>query len=62
MSAIEQAAMALSPEAKPDELGAVIGTNLKRLRTKRALSLEALTTSAATSSGASRSNAMPERD
>lgn len=42
MSAIEQAAVALSPEAKPDELGAVIGSNLKRLRTKRALSLEAL--------------------
>ena len=42
MSAIEQAAVALSPEAKQDELGAVIGSNLKRLRTKRGLSLEAL--------------------
>jgi transcriptional regulator with XRE-family HTH domain len=30
------------PEAKSEQLGAVIGTNLKRLRNKRALSLEAL--------------------
>jgi transcriptional regulator with XRE-family HTH domain len=42
MSLIEQAGAALSPEAKPEELSTVIGTNLKRLRTKRALSLEAL--------------------
>lgn len=42
MSVTEQAAVALGPEAKAEELGDVIGANLKRLRTKRGLSLEAL--------------------
>jgi transcriptional regulator with XRE-family HTH domain len=42
MSVTEQAALAVGPEAKAEELGDVIGANLKRLRTKRALSLEAL--------------------
>jgi transcriptional regulator with XRE-family HTH domain len=42
MSVSEQAALAIGPEAKAEELGDVIGANLKRLRTKRALSLEAL--------------------
>jgi transcriptional regulator with XRE-family HTH domain len=42
MSLIDQAAVALGPESKPEELSSVIGSNLKRLRTKRALSLEAL--------------------
>jgi len=42
MSLIDQASVALSPESKPEELSSVIGSNLKRLRTKRALSLEAL--------------------
>jgi transcriptional regulator with XRE-family HTH domain len=42
MNAIDGMAISLSPDAKPEELGGIIGTNLKRLRTKRALSLEAL--------------------
>jgi transcriptional regulator with XRE-family HTH domain len=42
MSLIDQTQAAVGPESTSDELGSVIGANLKRLRTKRALSLEAL--------------------
>ncbi len=42
MNVNEEAALALGPEAKVEDLGIVIGANLKRLRTKRGLSLEAL--------------------
>jgi transcriptional regulator with XRE-family HTH domain len=42
MNAIDGMAVSLSPDSRPEELGGIIGTNLKRLRTKRALSLEAL--------------------
>jgi transcriptional regulator with XRE-family HTH domain len=42
MSVEEEAAHSIGPDARVDELGAVIGTNLRRLRTKRGLSLEAL--------------------
>lgn len=38
----EEHAVAIGPETRSDELGIAIGTNLKRLRTKRGLSLEAL--------------------
>lgn len=42
MAVEEEAAIAPPPDARVDELGVVIGTNLRRLRTKRGLSLEAL--------------------
>lgn len=42
MDETEDAGLVLSPEAETAELATVIGTNLRRLRTKRGLSLEAL--------------------
>lgn len=42
MSVDEAAGTAVGEEPRVDELGLVIGSNLRRLRTKRSLSLEAL--------------------
>jgi transcriptional regulator with XRE-family HTH domain len=42
VSLIDQTPDPMGPESKPEELGSIIGGALKRLRTKRALSLEAL--------------------
>lgn len=42
MAEAHEAPVAVGPDTKSEDLGVAIGTNLKRLRTKRNLSLEAL--------------------
>jgi transcriptional regulator with XRE-family HTH domain len=49
MTVEERAFQSPDPDVRTEELGAVIGANLRRLRTKRGLSLEALARQAAVS-------------